>query len=250
MHSILCALAALIMLGGVAQAKVPEWAKKNAHSVNGRILKTVCSGTGPSIDIARKEALESCRLTARQQLTTNIKVRSLTIQTEKSSGFHEEISENTQYTGLNCNPEKDEVIEREGSYQVWMKCRFNLSQVKVVPATTEEIRSNPKPQNDETVSNGSTLKELRTRPQSVGTEKIVRDDRRNLSIASIPRCESLMIRGQKPRVIDCKNNPVTVVLDGGDDEIIVRAEGYEPKRILLNKEGKTHESIQVTLDLL
>lgn len=238
-----------VLLGGNAQAKVPEWAMKNSQSMSGGVLRVVCSGTGPSLDIARRDALNSCRSSARDQLVTNIKVRSLTVQSEKSSGFHEEISENTTYVGLNCIPDKEEIEESDGSLKIWMQCRFDLSKVKVIAEESKEPQT--KEQYDhEGIANKQELIMLEARSLKIGAAKTIQDQNTTLSIASIPRCESLVIQGVKSRVVNCTENPMTITIDAQDNEILMRARGYKPKRIILNKEKKSHETIQVTLDLL
>lgn len=243
------AFALSILFGELAQAKVPEWAKKNSQSLSGRVLKLVCSGTGPSLNIARRDALDSCRSSARNQLVTNIKVRSLTVQSEKSSGFHEEISENITYVGLNCIPDKEEIEESDGSFTVWMQCRFDLSKVTIAPEESKEPQVEQS--NDyEGISNKKELTTLETKALKRVATKIIQDQNTTMSIVSIPRCESLIVRGAKSRVVDCTENPMTIVIDGGDNEILVRSRGYKPKKIILNKEKKSHETIQVTLDLL
>lgn len=237
----------LIFFGGVAQAKVPAWAAKDSHKLVGSRLITVCTGTGPSVDIARKEALNSCRSAAKDQLVTNIKIRSLTIQTEKSVGFHEEISEGTEYTGLICKPEKDELEEREGSFTVWMRCAFDLSKVKAIPVgqESEEAKSN----GGDSIENRESLAELEI-SKAANQAKDIFSEKRTLIVSVVPRCESLLVRGEKSRALACDENPVTVLLDPADKEILVRAKGYKPKTIKLGKEKKNHEAIQVVLDLL
>lgn len=239
-----------IVLCGIAsaQAKTPDWAKRNTQSVNGKIFSTTCSGTGPSLDTARKEALDSCQLSARQQLVSNIKVRSLTIQTEKSSGFHEEVSDNTEYVGLTCIPEKDEVEELDGSFRVWMQCRFNLSKVSV-SAVTDATDHKDEKTAPAGIQNSHSLSMIEEKPASRTAESIT-SDQTTLSISSIPKCESLIVRGPQTRVIPCRENPILVILEHSDSAIIVRAKGYKPKTISLGMEKKGHENVDVILDPL
>jgi len=234
-----------LILGGIADAKAPEWAKKNTQSLSGNFLKTVCSGTGPSLDSARREALDSCRISARDQLTTNIKVKSLVVQTEKSVGFHEEITGSTSYSGLDCIPFRDDVEELDGAYKIWLECKFDLSKVKITPIEeTEKIAK----ESEDSISNREELSVLAGSPAPSG--RYFSGTQTTLAISSVPKCESVIILGRKSRTVTCDENPLTIVIDAEDKEILVRAKGYAPKKILLGKERKSHEAIQVTLDLL
>jgi hypothetical protein len=43
---------------------VPDWAKKQGSSLHGSTYRAVCSGEGPAVDIARTEAIQSCKASA------------------------------------------------------------------------------------------------------------------------------------------------------------------------------------------
>jgi hypothetical protein len=237
MNSI-CAIILVLSLVGRAEAKTPEWAKKNTQQLLGKTFITTCSGTGPSLDTARRDALDSCRLSARQQLASNIEVRSLTIQSENSAGFHEEVTENGDYDGLICVPSKDEVEETDGGYRVWIQCRFDLAKVKVHrPEKIAEPQSSP-----------SSSKSLGTLQSVSGHGRDLHDaDNFTLMISVVPKCDSLLIRGKKPRQVACDANPMKVVLDLTDKTILVRAAGFHPKTITIESE-KANANIQVLLD--
>ena len=231
-------LLGLLLLEGLAEAKAPEWAKQNTQVLSGKSFITTCSGTGPSLDTARREALDSCRLSARQQLASNIEVRSLTIQSENSAGFHEEVLENARYERLVCVPSKDEVEETDGGYRVWMQCRFDLSKVKIKqPEKSIEPESSPR--------SSTSLGTL----QSVSASVRGLHDAGNftLVISVVPKCDSLLIRGKKPRQVACDSNPMKVVLDSTDKTILVRAAGFQSKTIAIESE-KANANIQVLLD--
>jgi hypothetical protein len=227
-----------LVIGGLAEARTPEWAKKNTQSLSGKTFITTCSGTGPSLDTARRDALDSCRLSARQQLASNIEVRSLTIQSENSAGFHEEVTENAEYDGLICMPSKDEVEETDGGYRVWIQCRFDLAKVKVQkPEKAAAPESLP-----------SSSKQLGTlQSVSASAQDFHVADNFTLMISVVPKCDSLLIRGKKPRQIACDANPMKVVLDSTDKTILVRSAGFQPKTISIKSE-KANANIQVLLD--
>lgn len=241
----------LLLVSSASIAGAPTWATKDTQQLEGSILHVACSGTGPSIETARNDALNSCRASARQQLVTDIQVRSITIQTEKSAGFHEEVTENNTITGLTCIPEKDQVDEDDGSIKIWMMCKFDLKKVRVEPTKdhSESVTPIRQPQ-DGGIENDAQLSQVKTAVSKDKAGTIITGRSSSLSIASIPACESLIIRGQKPRTVNCDKNPVAVVLGDGDTEILVRAAGYEPKKIILNTERRSHETVQVILDPL
>ena len=236
--NLICTVLIGLLIGELAVAKTPEWARKNTQQLSGKTFITTCSGTGPSLDTARRDALDSCRSSARQQLVSNIEVRSLTVQSENSAGFHEEVSEHTQYDGLVCVPSKDEIEDIDGSYRVWMQCRFDLSKVKV---KQPERAAEPE-------SSLSSLKSLGTL-QSVSASVRGLHDAGNftLVISVVPKCDSLLIRGKKPRQVACDSNPMKVVLDSTDKTILVRAAGFQSKTIAIESE-KANANIQVLLD--
>jgi hypothetical protein len=233
-----CAILLGLFIGGLAEAKVPEWAKKNTQRLSGKVFVTTCSGTGPSLDTARRDALDSCRLSARQQLATNIKVRSLTVQSEASAGFHEEVSENVQYEGLVCIPLRDEVEETDGTFRVWTQCRFDLSKVNIRP---EKDPEQPR-------KKAHSAKELgKLRSVDVSKMETHFSDNFTLTVSVVPKCDSLIVRGEKPRQVPCTTNPMRVVLYESDKEILVRAAGYQPKTISVEN-GRDNAIIQVLLD--
>src|SRR5688572_11478500 len=100
---------------------MPPWAKENTQVLNGKVYTVVCSGEGPSADIARGEALNSCRSLAARQLHSDLKVKVLSLETEKDIAFHQEISSEGQYSGLLCNPQNESIEEENGHITAWLK---------------------------------------------------------------------------------------------------------------------------------
>lgn len=226
---------ALSIFCSVGHAKVPTWAANNSTKINGSTLQTVCHGTGPSVDIARAEALKSCQVNASQFFQSKIKIQSLSVETEKSVGFHQEVSSDNEIEGLICNPTKDALEEVDSQFSVWLSCKFDLNRVKARPIDAPEPKAAEK----------NNLNNLES------TEISHKDDYhpKSIFLSTIPKCESLVIRGSSSRVIECTTNPIKVVLRDGDNEIIVRAKEYKPKTIKLGGVNE-NETIQVLLDLL
>lgn len=233
------------LVGSAESLAIPAWAKAS-NSLDGKIYRAVCSGTGPSTDTARKDALNSCRLSAREQLVNTIKVRSLTIQTEKSSAFHEEVSEETQYTGLSCAPEREEIEESQGSFKVWLSCKFDLS---TATATTIDSSGERVTFKNSSTQGAASYNEVSSRGEHDKPGRQISSEKWLLSLATIPACESILIRGKRPRKVDCDQNPMTFPVDSSDTEIVIRVQGYKPKTIAIAGRGQSGP-MQIILDPL
>ena len=218
-----------------ADAGAPSWAK-NASRLDGRAYTAVCSGRGPSVDLARAESLRSCKASAAAALSTTFSVSSTSIQTEQSAGLHEVVSISESFNNLSCAPLKEETIETSGSsYEVWTLCKFSLeeAQVKATPAKPEVLSGTPLSIIDDKL------------PASY-----VHGEKRKLSLAVIPQCKSIMVLGSQPRVIECKSSPVLIVVSPQDHQLIIRSDvsEYQPKKIDLNETENRDETFQVFLD--
>lgn len=217
-----------------ANAKVPDWAANNSTKLNGSILTTVCNGVGPSLDIARADAVKSCQHSASQYFNTKIKIKSLTVESEKSVGFHQEISSDDEIKNLICEPSKDQIEEFDSQFKIWIECKFDLNKVVV-----KNVIKDDSPPDNKTLS---ALESSRITKTADIQDKVV-------FISSVPKCESLIVKGNSARTIQCSKNPLKIKIKESDIEIIVRANGYKPKTIQL-KGIKANETVQVLLDLL
>lgn len=239
-------LAAVIFETALA---IPSWAQKQGQSLNGQIYKSVCSGTGPSVDLARTAATQSCKGSAMQMLQKETSVKGLSIETDSGVAFHQEIQETAKYKNLTCFPEREEVEQSDGAFVVWIQCRFDLSKVTLADSVDE----------DKTTSSSSTVEKkslqqdelTRLSTKVVGTPGTYQQgtDQSVLSITSIPQCTDLLVSGKRSRVEKCSSNPTRIILYADDTQIIVRAKGFMPKKINTNlTERKNHESIRVILE--
>jgi hypothetical protein len=216
-----------------SMAEIPSWAKEGTLKKNGNIVTAICNGSGPTVNIARQDAISNCQATVSQFLNGELKINSLAIETEKSVGFHQEVEQQLNLKDFTCNPKKDEVIESNGSFQFWIKCEFDLSKVSIVKAEAPS---------------GSSIKE-----ESVDLKSMTPVTVKNLSegkvlfLETIPQCESVLVKGVKPRTIDCNKNPMKIVLDEDDQTVIVRALNYQPKTIPL-KGRSNREILSVILE--
>lgn len=215
-------------------ADIPVWAKKDTIKKNGTILTSICQGTGPSQTLARKDAINNCIVSARQFLNSEIKIKTLSIETEKSVGFHQEIEESGLIKNLVCEPKKDETIEKDGQFQVWIECLFDLR--AVIHTSTNEVVESKNPVERDNLT-------------SVKASPTVKIDSDNFEVTLmvVPKCDSVLIRGKQPRSINCDSNPLQIVADSLDTHIIVRAKGFQPKTIKITNEVK-NETVQIFLE--
>lgn len=215
-------------------ADIPAWARKDTIKKNGSILTSICQGTGPSQTLARKDALNNCVVSARQFLNSEIKIKTLSTETEKSVGFHQEIEESGLIKNLICEPKKDETIEKESQFQVWIECQFDL-RAAIHTSTNEVVESKSPVERD-------NLKAVKASP-------IVKIDSDNFEVILmvVPKCDSILIRGKKPRSINCDSNPLKIVADSSDTQILVRANGFQTKTIKITNEVK-NETVQIFLE--
>jgi hypothetical protein len=214
---------------------VPSWAKKNTTKKSGSLLTAVCEGLGPSVTLARKEAINNCQVSAKQFLNNEIKVKTLSVETEYSVGFHQEVEESGSVRNLVCNPKRDEVIEKDGQYQIWLECKFDLSKAKVESGSEKKSKEVGK-----NITSGLNL----VKPAEL---KETDYDHQTIFLESIPQCESIIIIGAKSKTIPCSSNPMKVIIEDTDKEIIIRAKNFRPKTVPIQK-GAYSETLQVFLE--
>ena len=224
---------------------MPQWAQSNATKMSGRIFQTVCSGTGPSVDLARGEAIRGCKASAAEMLQESGTVRSMLIETNQEVAFHQSVEDSIKYRGLGCDPLKEAVEEVEsGRVQVWLLCRFDLSKASVGEEREPLVESN-RESSDKVEQH---LTRLKDESVTLGRDK-VSQERVVLNVASVPPCRQLSVRGVRPRVVPCSGHPAAIVIFPGDETLVIDAKGYMPKSLnLRSKKWKNHESIQVILD--
>lgn len=240
----LCNAALLLFFAsGQAQA-MPSWATRRAPVLAASgIYQAVCSGTGPSPEMARSEALQGCKSSVVSQLSSSGEAKTISIETETDVSIFQEISEAATFKDLICSQEREEIEEVDaGSFRVWLLCSFDLK--KVQPLATEKSANN-KP-STATKASLSTLKDL---PLRAPQPRIVSQDKFTITLAVVPFCSKLLIRGARPRTITCQANPVSVVLERTDTEMIVIAPKAIPKTLPLNdRVWSDNEVVQVILE--
>lgn len=225
-------MALFYIVASIAFGKIPEWASKNSTKLTGKTLVTICSGTGPSLEIARGEALSSCQSNAGQFFKSKIRIKSLTVETEKAVGFHQEITNADEIEGLICDPQRDQIDELDSQFTVWLECKFNLDKAKSkpLPDVTNSI-----------ISDSLNL--------SYSKPSIVKSYTPNkiIFLSTVPKCDSIIIKGSRPRTVPCKNNPVELEISDADINAIIRVSDFKPKTIELI-DRSNNEIIQILLE--
>lgn len=225
-------LLALVFLPvATAWARLPDWASRDTQRREGNILRLVCAGSGPSIGFARRDALDSCRVSAAQQVANDLSVKSLSISSERDVAYQQEVLNQTHVTGLTCLPRREQIVQKDAEITLWLLCEFDLSK-----ARAERGRE---PQSD---------RESDADDFAAGSY-VVDDERKVLTITSVPGCSDMIVRGSGPaRVVPCDHNPVSIVLRPGDGEIILRAPNHFPKSIFLGPKREVRGYVQIILE--
>jgi hypothetical protein len=210
----------LTLLLSQASASTPSWAVNDTERLEGTRYRAVCSGDGPSIGLARRQAIDDCKVSAAEHLPGEITVKSLSVLSEQDGAYHQEVTRRSRVTGLSCNPLREHVEETDARVKVWILCLFDLS------------RAHARIQ-------WPVLAKRRGGRAGV------------LTLAVLPDCTSVIVRGSGPaRVVRCDRNPVSVLVEPGDNELLVRGEGSLPKWVAVPPELgiKGREYARVVLD--
>lgn len=240
-----------LILSTIAVAAPPEWTHQNGIQHKGSTLHVVSTGSGPSLDLARRSAIDQAKGTAADQVNGSANIQSMSIETEKSASFHSEVSSTKKVEGLVCKPLNEYVEDKGGFYTVWLRCEFDLKKARVQmidEASDQSVESRP--------PGKGTGKSIEIVEGTVSTSnptagKISRGENRHLILSVVPSCESILIRGKQSRTIPCQNNPVTVMVLPTDKEMIVRGPaGYAPKHLKVhgNVQDSESEAMEVYLD--
>lgn len=250
---LLIALSIGFLIPCISSAGAPTWARSGTMERNGQTLKVVCIGSGPSLDLARTEAMASCRNSAMGQLQSNLTIRSEIFESERDTAYHQETKQLATYSGLQCFPEKEELDTSADQVTVYLKCRYDLKNVKVTDASKETNLADSKNVGaDSVIANQAALNKLSASDAKIEEKKIAQSEAVQVIIASVPACDSIIIRSKRPdRVVRCTENPQTVLVHTeSDTDLVVRAKGYLPKTIPLQRRGTTSletETIHVYL---
>lgn len=179
-------------------AAPPSWVKELSPKISQDSVQVICHGEGPSPVTAYKSALDECRGVASQSILQSFEVKTLTVQTERDNALHEEVKSNQKVMGLQCQVKNS---YEEGNER-WLHCLFDTRMTQVT-------------------SEGYPVEESPT----------LTDDTNYIILAVVPGCDSILVKGKTPRIVQCDRNPISLVTHPGDIEIIIRMKDYQPKHI-------------------
>lgn len=188
--------------------------------LNGTHVLVSCHGLGPDKDLAFRNALDQCRGLAVDQLASGFDIESLTIETETSAAYHEEISASRHISGLQCLVRQQREQDTDSGISLWLQCDFDSAKTKIESSPGRGLTAIPSPR-------------LAIALDSPKPE-FIQSQNKQLIIATVPQCESMLVRGKMNRVIDCESNPISLLVYSTDKEIIIRAKGYDPEHITLS----------------
>lgn len=244
-------IAGVYLWSSTVRAAPPTWATQDTARLSGKSLTLTCSGEAPSLDLARKDALRSCTSSATQYIQTgSLKVRSLSVETEQDGGFHSEISESKQVTGLACKPLREATEELDSGVRIWVQCRYDLGLARFEAPAKDDDEPKPVTSSKELVQDPTSLGIRNRNSSELKRGRRISSDVKVLTISSVPPCSSILVRSSKPRVVRCKQNPISFQIQPGDTELIVRAsrKGYLPKHIKITPNLEDDPSIAVILE--
>lgn len=231
--------AVLLATAAAALAGPPSWALRDTQRLEGKLYRAVCSGTGPSIGFARQDAIDSCKVSAAQHLPTEITVKSMSVTSERDGAYAQEVRNRARVSGLVCAPRREAIEERETGVRVWILCEFDLSRAH---AARERLPARDEEEEGEWIRNREEL-------ETTELARYVTDRRKVLTLAVIPRCTDLIVRGGSPaRVIRCDRNPISILVEPDDREVLVRSDGRFPKTVLLGPSKESRGYAKVILE--
>jgi len=228
----------VLLIPAIASAETPAWIRNGTRLSNG-IYETVCSAVAPSVDQARRQAIHSCQASATDNLNQNVEFKNIMIETERDVVLHTESFSKSAIKNLMCEPLKEEIQDNKDSVKIWVLCKFDLKKVVVenivdTKATTDSI---------------SDAAAIRSRGVAANSPPIFDSDSRSITVSTIPACESILVRGKISRIIPCDKNPIQLLVNKSDKEIIVRKSRFKSKTILVPEIfSNDEETIDVVLD--
>jgi len=249
---ILLLAVAVLFDAGVAIAAAPQWALLDTARLNGRVFSVACSGDGPSVAHARQEAVDSCKMSAAQYLISDVRMKSLSVSSERDAAYQQEVRNQSQVSGLVCVPRHEQIEESEDRVKLWVLCEFDLSRARVsrepMSEPLEREAAAPNPKNGDWVRNRADLESVDPAGGKARAYGDLSERKRILTVAVVPQCRDVIVYGAQPaRVVRCDRNPMSILIEPGDQQVLVRADGHFPKSILLGSGGELRAYAKVVL---
>jgi hypothetical protein len=245
-------LLAALLSTQIAIASTPQWALKDTAQLNGKVLRVACTGMGPGVAQARQEAIDSCKMSAAQYLISDVRMKSLTVSTERDTAYQQEVQNQAQVSGLVCEPKHEQIEETEDRVKLWVLCDFDLSRARMsrnlTPESTTLEKSAANARGEDWVKNRADIETVEAaRGKSQSAEDVV-ERTRVLTVAVVPQCRDVVVTGSAPaRLLRCDRNPISILIEPGDQKVLIRADGHFPKSILLGSGGELRAYAKVML---
>lgn len=213
-------LIATILAGGVcANARPPIWFK-DGTKLNYPRYSVTCSASGPSLDQARKQAINNCKSSAMDQLPSNTRYKSVIIETERDVALHSESVIEATVGHLQCVSRREEVEEAESSFTAYVLCDFDLSKTKLTESPPEKSKED-----------SSGLSQFAVKPVDYTEPTRIPANSKSISISTAPQCQDILIRGRQSRIVRCSENPISIIFSETDTEFVIRKSGFRSKTV-------------------
>lgn len=236
----------IIMISQPSKSEEMTWMSLPAIK-SGKFISVSCQGVGPDKDVAIQVATNQCRSIAADHINGSFNIKTLSLETEQSVGFHSEVTTNYRVNGLFCDVQNQSCKE-EDSFTCWLRCKFDVSLAKIVPIMEPERK--PASEVELTNNAGHTI-DFPAEYVKAGLN--IHSKNKQIIITSIPKCQNIIVRGKMNTIFKCDSNPKTIVIYPDDYEIVVRAKGFIPKAIKLEKDrlyDGQPEMVEVILEVL
>ena len=240
--------AVLFILSAKAFAKTPAWFSTFHQTRNGQIIEVSCSGHGPDKTLANQASLNECNGISVQYVQGySVKMKSISVETTRDTSWHSESSSNVVVKGLECEPQKQECSEENDSWTCYHVCRFNLSKAKL--EANEKLDSPNLTSESESIVANSNDTNISPKVKKSNKPSFTQSGARNIVLSTVPKCDDVLIVGNPSRITKCSEIPVTLTINDGDHEAIVRLSGYRPNHLQINKRkpGSVSKPEEVTV---
>lgn len=241
------AITVLFVFSAEASAKAPAWFSAFNQKRNGNIIEVSCSGHGPDKTLANQASLNECHGISVQYVQGyTVKMKSISVETTRYTSWHSESLSNVVVKGLECEPQKQECSEENESWTCYNICRFNLSKAKL-EASEKEDPPNLTSESESIAANSNDTGLPKTK--KANKPSFTQSGARTIVLSTVPKCDDVLIVGNLSRTIKCSEIPVTLTINDGDSEAIVRLSGYRPchLQITKRKSGSVSKPEEVTV---
>lgn len=209
-----------------ASCVAPPWWTADPVVRNGRTLTVQCLGEGATLELSEMEARDRCDARAILEFRSVVATKEVVVTTDYDSASHRETEDKTCVIGVVCKDPKIISCESDGVSKTWRRCVFDSSSLK--EGTAKECGTASTGSNE----GATSLRRRQTVPgagkQESGTAYIA-------TVSVTPKCTDIVVTGSNGRRVTCTGNPMRVPIQPGDEELIIRAQGYLPKTVSVER---------------